>query len=285
LAAAQSRFTSFPREAHPRLLLRARGLGARKRFGQNFLIDTGAISRIADLCMEPGLPIVEIGPGTGALTLELFQRGAGLTAIEIDAGLVHLLREQGGVPPDAIVEGDALTFDYDTFTGGRPWCAAGNLPYNIATPLILGWLELRNVPESMVVMVQRDVADRFAAHANSPAYGSLSVALQFAMTVRRAFVLGPRSFYPAPKVDSAVVVLERRTTPPVAVRDRVFFLKVVRGAFAYRRKTLANSLALALDIPRQRTHEALQTIGRAMEIRAEQLELADFAAISDAVAG
>jgi 16S rRNA (adenine1518-N6/adenine1519-N6)-dimethyltransferase len=130
-------------------------------------------------------------------------------------------------------------------------------------------------------MVQRDVADRFMAHPATPAYGSLSVVVQFAMRVRRAFTLGPNAFWPRPKVDSAVVVMERRDEPAVVCRNRDTFFRVVRGAFAYRRKTLSNSLALALGIPRERAQAALSQLGLDSEIRGEQLDLAAFAALAD----
>jgi 16S rRNA (adenine1518-N6/adenine1519-N6)-dimethyltransferase len=265
--------------------LRARGISAKKRLGQNFLIDEGAARKIADLCVAGGLPILEVGPGTGALTAALSEAGGDVTAIDVDPDMIAVLRERGDLAGVRIVQADALTFDYGAWAAGRAWCAAGNLPYNIATPLILNWIAGPASPDRVVVMVQRDVADRFTARANTPAYGSLSVALQYAVDVKRAFVLGPRAFYPAPNVDSAVVVMHKRERPPVDVGDPQFFLKVVRGAFAYRRKTLANSLALALAIPRERTQGALGTLGHATEIRAEQLELRDFAAIADALAG
>jgi 16S rRNA (adenine1518-N6/adenine1519-N6)-dimethyltransferase len=177
------------------------------------------------------------------------------------------------------VQEDALTFDYDAVTPDR-WCACGNLPYNIATPLVMRWLDLARPPERIVVMVQRDVADRFTAKPSTPAYGSLTVALALSTRIRRAFVLGPSAFYPRPKVDSAVVVMERLVEPPVQVRDRAFLLQVVRAAFAYRRKTLANSLTLALGITRARTQHSLAVLGLDAEIRAEQLDLGAFAALA-----
>ncbi len=263
--------------------MRAHGLAAQKRFGQNFLVDASATARIAQLCVEPKLPIVEVGPGTGALTRAIVRAGGSLSAIEIDIGLNALLRADPELAAVRLIEADALAFDYDSLVNGEAWCAAGNLPYNIATPLIVGWLEARNPPQRIVAMVQRDVADRFAAGPNGEAYGSLSIVVQFYATVARAMTLKPAAFYPSPKVDSTVVVLDRRAEPPVAVRDRAFFLKVVQGAFAYRRKTLANSLLRTLEIPRERTQDALRTLGHAMEIRAEQLALGDFAALSDSL--
>jgi 16S rRNA (adenine1518-N6/adenine1519-N6)-dimethyltransferase len=248
-------------------------------------MDGGAARHIASLCdFSSEARAIEIGAGTGTLTRALLEAGADLTAIEIDPDLVELLRERADLAAARIVQGDALEFDYDGFSEAGPWVAVGNLPYNIATPLVTSWLDLRAVPRRIVVMVQRDVADRFGARPSTPAYGSLSVAVQFAMRVRRALTLGPNSFYPRPKVESAVVVMEPHATPPVTVRDRAFFMQVVRGAFAYRRKTLANSLALALGLERRRVETTLSGLDLAPEIRGEQLDLAAFAALADALA-
>ena len=165
------------------------------------------------------------------------------------------------------------------------WRVAGNLPYNVATPLIVGLVEMERGPQSLTVMIQKDVADRLAAKPGTPAYGSLSIAVQYAMRVERAFTLGPRAFYPPPKVDSTVVQLAPSREPAVRPRDLVLFRKVVRGAFAYRRKTLANSLTLALDLDRA-TIAAAQSHASdlAPEERGERLSLDDFARLADALA-
>ena len=248
-------------------------------------MDGGAARRIAVLCVAPpATRVLEIGPGTGALTASLVALGADVTAVEVDPDMVGILRDRTDLPAATIVEGDALAFDYDAYARDGAWCAAGNLPYNIATPLLTTWLELERPPARIVVMVQREVADRLVATPSSPAYGSLTVFCRYFASVRRAFVLGPSVFYPRPNVDSAVVVLEPHVAPPVAVRDRPFFLQVVRGAFAYRRKTLANSLLLALDIDRARTQTALAALDIDSEIRAEQLDLGALGALADALA-
>jgi 16S rRNA (adenine1518-N6/adenine1519-N6)-dimethyltransferase len=264
----------------------ARGLRPKKHLGQHFLMDGGAARRIAELCApEPGARTIEVGPGTGALTAALLACGARVTAIEIDPDLVALLRGREELAAATIVEADALGFDYDAFASdGEPWCAGGNLPYNVATPLVLSWLQLAHPPARIVVMVQRDVADRLSARPSTSQYGSLSVFVQYRMSVRRAFVLGPGAFYPRPGVDSAVVVMERLPRPAVEVRDEAFFLQVVRAAFAYRRKTLTNSLSLALDVDRARTQAALASLAIDSEIRAEQLDLGAFGALADALA-
>jgi len=270
---------------HPRALLAAHGLRPKKRLGQHFLMDGGAAKRIAVSCLfETGTHVVEIGAGTGALTRALLDCGARVTALEIDGDMVVILRGRPDLAAATVLHADALGFDYACLVRGEPWCAAGNLPYNVATQLITSWLELEHPPHRIVVMIQRDVADRLTARPSTPQYGSLTVFCKYFMTVRRAFVLGPGFFYPRPNVDSAVVILDRHAVPPVIVRDRKFLLQVVRAAFAYRRKTLANSLQLALEIDRARTQAALAGLAIDSEIRAEQLDLGAFGALADALA-
>jgi 16S rRNA (adenine1518-N6/adenine1519-N6)-dimethyltransferase len=271
---------------NPRTLLAQWGARPKKKFGQNFLLDAGALQRIARLVCEnrPGARVLEIGAGTGALTLALLEQGASLTALEIDPDLVSILGNRRDLSAATIVHADALTYDYATYARGAPWLAVGNLPYNVATPLILQLTEMENGPAEIIVMIQKDVADRLAAKPATAAYGSLSVAVQYAMHVERAFVLRPGAFYPAPNVDSAVVTLRRRDEPAVQPRDLALFRKVVRGAFAYRRKTLANSLMLALDLDRETVSRAIAATGRPAETRGEQLDLQAFCALADNLA-
>ena len=271
---------------HPRALLARWGLRPKKRYGQNFLMDTGAATRIARLCVggEAGARVVEIGAGTGTLTHALLAEGAAVTAIEIDRELVELLRSRDDLRLAQVVEADALEFDYASYADSGPWRVAGNLPYNVATPLILRFCEMDRGPQSLTVMIQKDVAERLAAKPGTSAYGSLTVAVGYAMRVRREFTLGPGAFYPAPKVHSTVAFMERREHPPVHPRDLALFWKVVRGAFAYRRKTLANSLILSLGIDRARVERAIATSNLSPEQRGERLDLDDFARLADALA-
>jgi 16S rRNA (adenine1518-N6/adenine1519-N6)-dimethyltransferase len=263
------------------------GLRPKKRLGQNFLTDTAIAARIAGFTLESAPPrarTIEIGAGTGVLTCALVDEGAQLTAIEIDPELVAVLRSRQDIAAAHIVSADALTFDYGSWSEGERWRVAGNLPYNIATPLLLRLIEMPAGPDSLTVMVQKDVAQRFMASPGTPAYGSLSVAVQYAMQVEMLLTIGPQSFFPAPKVHSSVVRLVRRAEPAVTVRDLDLFWKVVRGAFAYRRKTLVNSLALALDIDRAATARALSLCNLSSELRGERLDLGDFARLADALA-
>jgi 16S rRNA (adenine1518-N6/adenine1519-N6)-dimethyltransferase len=269
---------------HARELLRQFGYRPKKRLGQHFLMDSGAAARIADLVVPaPGTRVIEIGPGTGTLTRALLDTQAAVTAIELDEDMVRILRSRDDLAEAAIVHADALTFDYAAFGGGAAWRCTGNLPYNIATPLIMRFIEMSGGPELLVVMMQKDVVDRLRAKPGERAYGSLSVAVQYRMHVERAFTLASRVFYPQPKVDSTVVRLQRRDQPAVSVVDEARFLQVVRGAFAYRRKTLANSLSLALNIDRAMVTNALRQLDYDTEIRGEQLAIGDFARIADAL--
>ena len=265
-----------------------RGLRPKKRLGQHFLIDAAATQRIASTVLDerfdPTIPVLEIGAGTGELTRALVAGGANLTAIEIDPQLVEFLRARDDLGSAAIVRADATTFDYAGFSAGKPWRAVGNLPYYIGTALVVMLAEMSGGPDVLVAMIQKDVADRLAAAPGSPSYGSLSVAVQYATHVERIFTLGSGAFYPRPKVDSTVVRLVRREVPAVSVADEGIFKQVVRAAFAYRRKTLANSLMLALALPRNAVAAAIAACNLEPEIRGEQLDLAAFARLADALA-
>jgi 16S rRNA (adenine1518-N6/adenine1519-N6)-dimethyltransferase len=267
-------------------LLAQRGLRPKKRYGQNFLVNAATARRIARLSLE-GAPVesslVEIGAGTGALTLALLEEKARVTAIEIDPELAAILRAREDLSAATIVEADALTFDYAAVASPQ-WRVAGNLPYNIATTLLLRFIEMVEGPQMITAMVQRDVAERFAAAPGTAAYGSLTIAAQYAMAVERCFSLPPSAFFPAPKVHSSVIRLTRRERPAVTVREPERFWKVVRGAFAYRRKTLANSLSIALSLDRGVIARALVACNLPTEIRGERLDLGDFARVADALA-
>ncbi len=271
----------------PRQLLARAGLRPKQRFGQNFLVNASAARQIARLSLA-GAPAdartLEIGAGTGTLTHALLEEGADVTALEVDADLVAVLRSRDDLARARVLHADALAFDYADWSQGLPWIVAGNLPYNVATPMLTQLIEMDGGPSSLTVMVQKDVAQRFAAKPATPAYGSLSVAVQYAMLVEPALTLAPGSFYPAPNVESQVVRLVRRERPAVRVADLSLFRKVVRGAFAYRRKTLANSLSLALKFDRARIERALAHSNLSPELRGERLDLSDFARLADALA-
>jgi 16S rRNA (adenine1518-N6/adenine1519-N6)-dimethyltransferase len=270
---------------NPRALLGARGLRPKKSLGQNFLMDPGTSGRIARLVVDaPGERVLEVGAGTGSLTAALLAAGADLTAFDLDDALVEILRSRDDLSAATIEHGDALEYDYAAYAGTAPWRVAGNLPYNIATPLMIQLAQMEHPPDRIVAMIQKDVADRLLAKPGTAAYGSLTVAIGLTMRVERAFNVTPGQFFPRPKVMSAVVVMHRLDELAAPVRDRARFEQVVRGAFAYRRKTLANSLSLALEMPREQIASALDALNLDADIRGETLDLRTFAALADALA-
>jgi 16S rRNA (adenine1518-N6/adenine1519-N6)-dimethyltransferase len=248
-------------------------------------MDGGTAARIARLAADaPGDRVLEVGAGTGALTSALVRLGAEVTAFDLDPEMVEVLRSRDDLRGVDLRQADALAFDYEGWAGGRDWRAAGNLPYNVGTPLLVKLASLARPPERIVAMIQKDVADRLLAKPGTAQYGSLTLAVGLAMTAERALTVPPSAFFPRPNVVSSVVVLRRRERPEVVVRDRAWFEQVVRGAFAYRRKTLANSLSLALDLPRERVAAAIASLSLDPDIRGENLDLRSFAALADALA-
>jgi 16S rRNA (adenine1518-N6/adenine1519-N6)-dimethyltransferase len=249
-------------------------------------MDGGTATRIARLAADaPGDRVLEIGAGTGALTAALLRLGAAVTAFDLDPQMVEILRSRDDLAAADIRQADALAFDYAAWAGDDPtWRAAGNLPYNVGTPLLVKLAALPHPPERIVAMIQKDVADRLLAKPGTAQYGSLTLAIGLTMRVERALTVPPSAFFPRPGVVSSVVVLHRLDAPAVVVHDRARFEQVVRGAFAYRRKTLANSLALALELPREHIAAAIASLALKSDVRGEDLDLRSFAALADALA-
>jgi 16S rRNA (adenine1518-N6/adenine1519-N6)-dimethyltransferase len=248
-------------------------------------MDGGTANRIARLAVDaPGDRVLEIGAGTGALTAALLRLGGAVTAFDLDPQMVEILRSREDLGGVDIRHADALAFDYAGWAGDDDWRAAGNLPYNVGTPLLVKLASLPRPPERIVAMIQKDVADRLLAKPGTSQYGSLTLAIGLTMRPERALTVPPSAFYPRPGVVSSVVVLRRIDEPEVVVRDRASFEQVVRAAFAYRRKTLANSLALALDLPRERIAAAIASLSLKSDVRGEDLDLRSFAALADALA-
>lgn len=222
----------------------------RKRFGQNFLHDQSVIARILD-CVDPrpGQHLVEIGPGQGALTRGLLQRAREIDAIELDRDLLEPLRRQcAPLGTLHLHNADALKFDFRALrTDERRLRLVGNLPYNISTPLLFHLIDQAEAIEDMHFMLQKEVVERMAAPPGSKTYGRLSVMLQVSCEVTPLFDIGPESFDPPPKVDSAVVRLRPLPAPRVTVDRMEGFSSLVATAFAQRRKTLRNNLKGVLD--------------------------------------
>jgi 16S rRNA (adenine1518-N6/adenine1519-N6)-dimethyltransferase len=241
---------------------------AKRDLGQHFLVDEnilGVIGRLAELKAED--VVLEVGPGLGVLTRYLAMRVARVVAVEIDRSLEpRLTAELHGAANVEIVFGDALALDLAAFRP-PPVKLVANLPYNIATPIVVESLDGLPSLERWCVMVQREVADRFFAETGTKAYGAVSVLVQLA-TKRAGFHPVSRTvFRPRPNVDSALVALERRALP----RDYRQIKRVVQGAFAHRRKTLVNSLALVGVTSREAAAAALAELGLDPAARAEEL--------------
>ena len=253
----------------------------RRSLGQHFLADRnvlGVIERLADLTSDD--VVVEIGPGLGVLTTYLAERVAYVHAIELDRGLESRLAEAvGGRPNVALRFEDAVGADLGALAPTATKLVA-NLPYNVATPIVVETLFGVPTVRTWCVMVQREVADRFFASPGSKAYGAVSVHVRLHARRTGFHPVARTVFRPAPNVDSALVAFERVTPParPGEVR------RVVVAAFAHRRKTLANSLALAGVAPRDASVAALESIGRSPAVRAEALEPDEFVSLTDALA-
>jgi 16S rRNA (adenine1518-N6/adenine1519-N6)-dimethyltransferase len=247
----------------------------KRELGQHFLVDeniVGVIGRLADL--QPEDVVLEVGPGLGVLTRYLAARVAHVHAVEVDRSLEPHLR---AIDRTTLHWIDALALDPGSLDP-RPCKLVSNLPYNIATPLVVESLDGAPSIGSWCVMVQREVADRFFARPGTKAYGAVSVIVQL-VTERTGFHAVSREvFRPRPNVDSALVAF-RRTAAAVPPGTK----RVVEGAFAHRRKTLANSLALAGVASREQAAAALEAIGRRPELRAEALESPEFVALTRAL--
>ncbi len=225
-------------------LLEQHGLKPSRALGQNFVIDANPVRRIARLSgVGPGDEVLEIGAGLGSLTLALIETGAHVAAMEVDRYLLDPLRAVVQPHGVAVHHADALRADYATILNG-PTTVVANLPYNVATPLVLHLLETEPLITRMLVMVQREVGERFAAHAGDEAYGAVSLRVQYYAQASVVGKVGPNVFLPRPKVDSALVQFVRRESvgvDPALVGEQELFA-VIRTSFGQRRKMLRRSL-------------------------------------------
>jgi 16S rRNA (adenine1518-N6/adenine1519-N6)-dimethyltransferase len=252
----------------------------KKSLGQHFLVDRnvlGVIDRLAEL--DRADVVLEVGPGLGVLTTFLSDRVNHVHAIELDRGLERSLREALGERTNVdLVFADALAFDLGRLDP-PPKKLVANLPYNVATPIVAETLTAGAPIESWCVMVQREVADRFFAQPGTKAYGAVSVVVRLHARRTGFHAVSRTVFRPPPNVESALVSFERIRAPasPASV------IRVARGAFAHRRKTLANALALAGIASRERSVTALDAIGRAADVRAEALAPEEFVRLAEAL--
>ena len=265
-----------------RHILKTFNLRATKRLGQNFLIDSEIVDKIVDAAeISEGDEVLEIGAGIGSLTQGLLEKGARVTAVELDKKLPAVLAKTlAGYEKFNLVQGDILKVDLKNLMPQK-FKVVANLPYYITTQILLSLLEKKLPITKIVTMVQREVAERMISAPNSKTYGALSVAVQFRADVRIAFDVPPTAFYPRPEVTSAVVVCDAKKNP-VNVSDEDFFIKVFRAAFGQRRKTLLNSL-IGAGFNREVILKALDAAKILPTRRAETLSVEEFANLSEAI--
>ena len=276
-------------------VLERHGFTFKKSFGQNFLTDTNILQKIVDTAeIDDRVNVIEIGPGIGALTEFLAERAAEVMAFEIDHRLVPILadtlRDFDNV---TVVNEDILKVDLAQYIQNfknpeLPIKVVANLPYYITTPILMHLIESGIPFSEFVVMMQKEVADRISAQPNTKAYGSLSIAVQYYMTAKVAFIVPRTVFVPAPNVDSAILKMVRRPEPAVAVEDESFFFKVSKASFTHRRKTLWNNLTGYFgktEEVKEKLIKALDRAGLSPSVRGEALGLAEFASLADALKG
>jgi 16S rRNA (adenine1518-N6/adenine1519-N6)-dimethyltransferase len=264
-------------------LLAQHGLRPSRALGQNFLADPNTARRIARLAgVEAGDRVLEIGAGLGSLTLALLERDCHVLALELDRKLLPLLEQVVAGQGDVRIEtGDALTADLESMLGGGWWRCVSNLPYNVATPVVLRLLESTASVESGLVMVQREVAERWVAAPGSAAYGAVSVRVAYCAHAKIVGMVPRTVFVPAPKVDSALVELVRRDAPPVEVPSRERLFELVRAGFAHRRKMLRRTLPSVLG---ERTLSVLHEARIDPRTRPQELGLTEWASLARAEA-
>lgn len=276
-----------------RAVLERHGFTFKKSFGQNFLTDTNILQKIVDTAeIDRNVNVIEIGPGIGALTEFLAENAAEVMAFEIDERLVPILadtlRDFDNV---RVVNEDILKSDLQArikkfANPNLPIKVVANLPYYITTPILM-YLIKSGIPFSeFVVMMQREVADRISAQPNSKSYGSLSIAVQYYMTAKVAFIVPRTVFVPAPNVDSAILKMVRRDQPAVGVKDEAFFFKVSKASFTHRRKTLWNNLTSYFGKSNEvktKLESALDNAELSPSVRGEALDLQEFARLADSL--
>lgn len=264
------------------------GLSFRHSYGQNFLTNPSVPVRIAESCSgNPESGILEIGPGIGTMTVELGARYQKVVSVEIDRGLIPLLgKTLEDYPNCSVIQGDFMEQDLprlvkDEFSG-MPVSVCANLPYYITTPILMKLLESRVPFDTITVMVQSEVADRLTAAPGSTDYGAITAVLGYYGIAQRLFSVKPGCFLPPPKVSSAVVRIVLHKEPPVQPKSEELLFRVIRAAFAQRRKTLLNALTAGFpELSKEQIRSAVETCGLIPTVRGECLSIAEFSALSD----
>ena len=262
-----------------------------KKFGQNFLIDTGILEEIIDSAgITKDDMILEIGPGIGTMTQYLCENAREVTAVEIDTNLIPILEDTLSAYDNVtVINQDILKLDIAKLAmernGGKPIKVVANLPYYITTPIIMGLFESHVPIDSITVMVQKEVADRMQVGPGTKDYGALSLAVQFYAKPQIVANVPPNCFMPRPNVGSAVIRLTRHEEVPVQVDDEKLMFHIIRASFNQRRKTLANGLSNApqVHLSKEEIQECIAELGEPLTIRGEALTLEQFAALSNII--
>ena len=276
-----------------RAVLERHGFTFKKSFGQNFLTDTNILQKIVDTAeIDENVNVIEIGPGIGALTEFLAENAAEVMAFEIDDRLVPILADtlrdfdNVRVVNEDILKSDLQARIKEFANPNLPIKVVANLPYYITTPILMHLIESGIPFSEFVVMMQREVADRISAQPNSKSYGSLSIAVQYYMTAKVAFIVPRTVFVPAPNVDSAILKMVRRDQPAVEVKDEPLFFKVSKASFTHRRKTLWNNLTSYFGKSNEvktKLESALDNAELSPSVRGEALGLQEFARLADSL--
>lgn len=272
-----------------RSLLQKNGFTFKKSLGQNFLINPDVCPEMAAAACDKNTGVIEIGPGIGVLTAELSARAKRVVAIELDERLKKILpvtlAECDNVE---IIYGDVMKTDLkgliaEKFADCERVAVCANLPYYITSPIVMGLLESRLPIDSITVMVQKEAAERLCAEVGTREAGAVSVAVSYYSEPEILFEVKRDSFMPPPKVDSAVIKLNIRNNPPIAVKDEAKFFRLVKASFSQRRKTLVNTLSNTLSIDKEDVKKALSTLGLSETVRGERLTLEELAELSNLI--
>ena len=269
-------------------VLRRFGFDTKKKYGQNFLIDENTVRKIVE---KSGVTkedcVLEIGPGIGTMTQILCENAKKVVAVEIDTGLIPVLEETlSGFENVTVINKDILKCDIGElakeYNEGRPFKVVANLPYYITTPIIMGLLEEASGHiDSLTIMIQKEVADRINAEPGTKDYGALTLAVNYYSEIKKVADVSASCFMPRPNVDSTVISLLVYMEKPVKVNDEKGLFKLIKAAFAQRRKTMINSVSAVTDHSKEEIKSALELIGKPENIRGETLSLQEFAALSD----
>lgn len=273
-----------------RAVLTRHGFSFSKALGQNFLIDPNVCPEMAEQAvLSPEDGVLEIGPGIGVLTAELCVHAKKVVAVELDKRLLPVLSETlADFDNLEIIHGDVLKLDLhallrEKFAGCKRVAVCANLPYYITSPVMMKLLEERLPLSQIVVMVQKEAADRLCAGVGTREAGAVTVAVQYYAEAEMLFAVGRNSFLPAPKVDSAVIGLKVRSAPEFAVEDEKFFFRTVKAAFAQRRKTAQNGISSGLGLPKEQVAAALAETGLSADVRAEKIPMEQLVQLSNAL--